>query len=108
MSKITEEKEYIFLLTNKRTSDEQRGCLLVTCSNKQLKALSVVFKNILKPTIPLPYDVKKKIKSKKKLFLKLSGGSTSVSDKKKLLEKNIDFLCKILKSTHKLLLGVLT
>ena len=108
MSYITQQKEYIYLLTNPKTSEEQRGCLLITCSNQQLKALSVLFKNILKPTIPLSPTLKKEIKKKKKLFLKLSTGSTNIVEKKKLLEKNIDFLGPVLKSTHKLLLGVIT
>ena len=108
MSKIVSEKDFISLLTSKRTSEEQKASLLLTCNNSQLTALVTVFKNCLKTDIPLPRLIKREIKSKaKQKLLKSLTGKNSNVQKRKVIAKHYLWLIKLLKNCHSLLQGLI-
>lgn len=86
MSKLLEDQVH-FLGMLQTASKEQRKALLKTIDKQQLKALSEIAHNVIKGTVVLSTEEKKKLKKYKKLITILGRKSRTRRDRLRALQR---------------------
>ena len=104
MKKVLRHLSYLLLFKSTK-SRKQHHYLIKTATQEQLKALFESVANILHRNLELRNSHKGKLKKKALLFHKLSNRKVSVSNKIKLIFKNIQEICLFLSPFVKLLLS---
>ena len=97
MSKLLEEQAH-FLELLQTTSKQQRKALLQTIDKLQLKALSEIAHNIIKKTIVLTPEDKKKLKKHKKIITLLGRKTAARRDKVRALQRTPKAITLLLNS----------
>lgn len=93
---LVQAKCFLSLLLDNKTLSEQKRSLLSTSNDSQIRAISLIAENSIKPNVPLKSKDKKKIAKYKKILKKLSSTKLANSNKKRLIKKHYKIILIIL------------